>query len=173
MASHRSIAPVVATALLAVSAAAPGLASANPLLSGYGGPGTGSQAILGAALLNGPPSSGGGEGGSSGGGGSAVSSAGSAAGGASGVTSSGGSSSSSARSGRHAGTGSRSERRTSTGPSSGPAAIVTVRPARASGALVLPGSDLLYILVVGGVLALTGVLTRQLMRPPRSEGLGS
>ena len=38
-------------AALAVSAAAPLVAHAGPLLSGYGGPGQGNQAILGSTLL--------------------------------------------------------------------------------------------------------------------------
>jgi hypothetical protein len=49
-------------ALLAVMLAAPAAAQAGSLLSGYGGPGDGSQAILGSALTGGGPS--GGEGGS-------------------------------------------------------------------------------------------------------------
>jgi hypothetical protein len=48
-----------AATLAAGLALAPSLASANPLLSGYGGPGQGSQAILGSALLNGPRGGGG------------------------------------------------------------------------------------------------------------------
>jgi hypothetical protein len=64
---HRKIIPAVSLAL-ALSASAPGVAAANSLLSGYGGPGQGSQAILGSALVNGsgrgagPPSAGGGPG---------------------------------------------------------------------------------------------------------------
>jgi hypothetical protein len=50
-----TIAAAVATLSLALVASA----DANPLLSGYGGPGEGSQAILGSALIGGPPSSGG------------------------------------------------------------------------------------------------------------------
>src|SRR5580698_25991 len=44
---------------------APAALAGGPLLSGYGGPGAGAQAIIGATLLNGP---GGSSGGSSGGG---------------------------------------------------------------------------------------------------------
>ncbi|MHB8242194.1 MAG: hypothetical protein ACYDHN_09400 [Solirubrobacteraceae bacterium] len=53
-------------AILVLSAMAPAGASANPLLSGYGGPGQGEQAILGGGLVKG--SSGGGSSGSSEGG---------------------------------------------------------------------------------------------------------
>jgi hypothetical protein len=56
----------VLAATVALAAGAPVAASATPLLSGYGGPGQGSQAILGARLLNGP--GGGGSSGAAGGG---------------------------------------------------------------------------------------------------------
>lgn len=49
----------------------PAAASASPLLSGYGGPGQGNQAILGSTLLNEPPS-GGGPSGTAGGGSSSA-----------------------------------------------------------------------------------------------------
>lgn len=45
---------------LVLLVALPAVAQASPLLSGYGGPGQGSQAILGAALVNGPSGGGGG-----------------------------------------------------------------------------------------------------------------
>ena len=52
--------------LLAVPA--PAALAGGPLLSGYGGPGAGAQAIIGGTLLNGPKGgSGGGSGGSAGG----------------------------------------------------------------------------------------------------------
>jgi hypothetical protein len=51
--------------VLALAAAMPAAAVASSLLSGYGGPGQGNQAILGAALVNGPRG-GGGSGSSSG-----------------------------------------------------------------------------------------------------------
>ena len=73
MTSHRSISIVALTA--AMVAASPAVASASSLLSGYGGPGQGSQAILGSALLGG--GSGGGGGGGSGGGSSGGASGGS------------------------------------------------------------------------------------------------
>jgi hypothetical protein len=54
-------------ALLSLGGIAPSVASASSLLSGYGGPGQGSQAIIGSTLVNGRG------GGSSGGGGSSAS----------------------------------------------------------------------------------------------------
>ena len=52
MTSHRRIITSVGLVLIA-AACVPAGAHANPLLSGYGGPGQGNQAILGATLLNG------------------------------------------------------------------------------------------------------------------------
>jgi len=51
----------LAAAALALPALlqAPACANANPLLSGYGAPGQGSQVLLGSTLLNGPRSGGG------------------------------------------------------------------------------------------------------------------
>ena len=56
MRSRRMITPTIA--LVALSAAMPVAASASSLLSGYGGPGQGNQAILGSALLGGGSSGG-------------------------------------------------------------------------------------------------------------------
>jgi hypothetical protein len=58
---NRRFTSVVGLAALIAATVVSG-AAANPLLSGYSGPGQGSQAILGSALLN-TPSSGGGQGG--------------------------------------------------------------------------------------------------------------
>jgi hypothetical protein len=44
---------VLVVAALALALALPALARANPLLSGYGGPGQGSQALLGSSLTGG------------------------------------------------------------------------------------------------------------------------
>jgi hypothetical protein len=58
MKKHRKIISI-GCSLVALSAALASAAQASSLLSGYGGPGQGSQAILGSALLNGPPGGGG------------------------------------------------------------------------------------------------------------------
>lgn len=52
---------IMGTVLVALVSLAAGSASAvaNPLLSGYGGPGAGAQTILGASLLGGPEAGGG------------------------------------------------------------------------------------------------------------------
>lgn len=70
MTRHRTFGLTLGMAAVLVCAA-PACASANPLLSGYGGPGQGSQAILGSAIVGGGGSgSGGGSGTGSQGGGS-------------------------------------------------------------------------------------------------------
>jgi hypothetical protein len=53
MKSHRKITPLIGI-VVTLSALVPASAGASSLLSGYGGPGQGTQAILGSTLLNGP-----------------------------------------------------------------------------------------------------------------------
>lgn len=55
----------VSVLIVGLSVVSPSAALANPLLSGYGGPGAGEQALIGSTLLGGPHG-GGGSGGSSG-----------------------------------------------------------------------------------------------------------
>jgi hypothetical protein len=64
---RRCVSAALAAAIIAGGATA-ATAGANPILSGYGGPGQGSQAILGSALVNGSGSGGGRSGGSQAGG---------------------------------------------------------------------------------------------------------
>lgn len=156
--SHRTVASLVAV-LAVLLAAAPASALESSLLSGYGGPGQGNQAILGAALLNGPRS--GGDGGGPGG------AAGFATAGAtSGRTATG--------PGSVAPTGSAARRplptvsRQGKHAASGVRQVLTTgasRPARADSAtLGLSGQDFLYILLALAALACTGVFTRRLAR---------
>jgi hypothetical protein len=157
---------LVALVVLSLAVAAP--AMAGSLLSGYGGPGQGSQAILGSQLLNSPS----GGGGSNGGGSSpSTRGAGSAAG---------------AEDEVRTGTSSDTTRRASTKPSAGkrsngaagrsqsqhgsragaPAAASVAQSASVSSpALGLSGADLLYIFIALGALASTAVLTRRFARP--------
>lgn len=142
---------------------APAGASAGSLLSGYGGPGQGNQAILGSVLLGGPS---GGQGGSAGAGG-----AGGVAGGRSNSTagSTGAPRRRSAAPGesrkhRKAGVGTPAAARSQaqSGLLTRPAADAGTVPAQTLG---LSADDLVYIILVLGALALTGALTRQLARP--------
>jgi hypothetical protein len=144
----------------------PAAFASSPLLSGYGGPGTGNQAILGSALLNAPPGNGGGpSSGSTGtqtGSGASATGSGSPAGAkAPGSGSSRGGSSTARRSTDHASAGGSS----AYSPSSGSALART--EVAGSPALGLSGGDLLYIILVLGALAVTAVLTRRLACPAR------
>jgi hypothetical protein len=158
---------------LVLSTAPPANAASGSLLSGYGGPGQGSQAILGSALLNGP--SGGSTGsGSTGSGSSSASSSragtGSAATGKRRPSASGASRRASRRA--HSGAAATSH---GTRSSSGAARTYTASDeaatsqARAQGSstLGLSGTDFLYLLLALAALALTAVLTRLLARPGR------
>jgi hypothetical protein len=179
MGSTRRTIAMLTLIALAISAVLPALANAGSLLSGYGGPGEGNQAILGSALLNGPSGKGGSGGGS---------------GGAAGTAQSGsyGSLIASAGEGQSVGASHRSAVSTdSSGPRSsksggkqrhaeadaGKASNAASQPytqtnrpsTQTSGGgssqpLGLSGADLLYILLALVVLALTGVATRGLVR---------
>jgi hypothetical protein len=144
--------------LVAIVVATPVAAHASPLLSGYGGPGQGSQMILGSSLLNGP-----------GGGGRAA-----AAREASTAATNGGlgrapaGSSVSVVRGAH---GAVLHRRSSSSsaaagtsrgaPGINPAAARQAAPP----ALGVSQNDLLYILLALVMLAFAGVLTRRLTHP--------
>jgi hypothetical protein len=161
MTPHRKIIPIVAL-LVAMSAATPSAAPANSLLSGYGGPGQGNQAILGATLLNGP----------SGGGGSSGSTPGVTGSGS--ATPTGGPRSTARQRGKRAAGGTRGGGRGVVGQASaGAAGSYPVSPAGGasqpagdSETLGLSGENLLYILLVVGVLVCTGVLTGRLTPTP-------
>jgi hypothetical protein len=185
MTSHRTIF-LTLTLLAALVAVAPSSAFAGPLLSGYGGPGEGNQAILGSTLIGG---AGGGSGSSGGSSGSDGSSSGGVAGA---VTRSG--QSNGALSGSHGhgsktdGTGTRTSGRgggtrgAGRVASAGAAHTYQASPGGSSStsqaapggldALGLSGADLLYVLLAFGALGVTGVLTRRLTRmSSRPEGL--
>jgi hypothetical protein len=150
----------IATSIVVALAAAPSTSAASPLLSGYGGPGQGNQAILGSALLNGP-----GEG-----------SGGGSAGGSSGATSSGEETSSSpapaAGSGGGSGTPSGGRRATSRRahtPARAPAAPSSARPLSSAASvgsqpLGLSGTDVFYVVLGCGALIMTAAITRMLVR---------
>lgn len=177
---------ITTIALLAVGILGliPAAADAGSLLSGYGGPGQGNQAILGSALLNGPSGKGGSGGGGSSGGGLVAGgsqTAGVGGGGAAGATRSAqaskgaaGRRSGSARSGRHL---NGSTRQASAGGSQpyigtyGPAA--SHASAGGSQPLGLSGAEEAYILLALVVLLLTGLLTRRLARANHGDEAGT
>ncbi|MGH2903720.1 MAG: hypothetical protein ACRDK7_09080 [Solirubrobacteraceae bacterium] len=163
--------------LMAASAVVPSVASAGPLLSGYGGPGAGNQVILGSALIGGAGGGGGSTGGSSGSSGP-PSAPGAATTGAGGATSSGtGGHGSSTRGGSSQAAGARgaSHRNGAPAGSSARTNLALSREASSQpssgGALGLSGVDLVYLLLAIGALAFTGFVTGRLARAPvRPEG---
>jgi len=155
--------------LAAIMVATPVAAHASPLLSGYGGPGQGSQLILGSSLLGG-----------TGGGGA------SAAGGASTAATRGGLGSASApspsrssASAVHAAHGvvlrPRSSSRARAGTGGAAAGALGTYPARqaAPPALGVSQQDLLYIVLALCILAVAGVLTRRLTYPRGGPARGA
>ncbi len=161
-------------ATVSLSIAAPAHAG-NTLLGGYGGPGQGSQVILGATLINGPSGSGGSSGGSASGGGStgalspavaAATGAPAAAAGQPDARSSGGQVSAARGTG---GSGSTPGARPAYTPTAGGSSQSLARastPTAAVGAttLGLSGQDLLYVALVLAALVLTGLSTMLLAR---------
>jgi type IV secretion system protein TrbL len=172
MKSHRKITPIIALAVT-LSAYAPASAPASSLLSGYGGPGQGAQAILGSVLLNGR--SGGAGGGSAGGGPTgaaplgAVATRGGSGGGGGGPTSSGG-----VGSQRRAVARQRSQR---TPPAAGGGAVGSYSRLGASrssagdaGVFGLSDSVFLFALLALTALLFTGLLTRGLTKASGTRG---
>jgi hypothetical protein len=170
---HINLIPMVGLSVVAFASASAS-AAANPLLSGYGGPGQGSQAILGSALVNGPRGGGGGSGGATGSAALARHSGGGVGGAAAGVTRNGASAAAARAQGNApprsaSGAGGQADRQPS-------AVAVDLYPAseragNAEGALGLSADDLLYIVLALGSLAFAGVFTRRLARarPPRER----
>ena len=154
---------LVAWALLA--AAIPLGAQAGPLLSGYGGPGEGNQAILGSTLLGGPGGGSPGAGGPSGAAGQGLA----------------GPVSASPAHGRGAGP---SRARHPSPPAHQPTGALAaggsghpasglypaVERTTAPGGLGLTGADISYIIMAAAVLAFTGTLTRRLARTRTAKG---
>jgi len=158
MKSHRKITPIIGL-LMVLSGLVPASATASSLLSGYGGPGQGTQMILGSKLLNGPSSGGGG---------------GSAGGGPSGtapvtaVSSGGGATSSGAGGNRHASTRHGSQ---TVAPATGsvtvrsyPRLVASEASAGDAGILGLSDSAFLFALLALAALLFTGLLTRGLAK---------
>jgi hypothetical protein len=187
MTRHRIFILIVGC-LVALGTVPSGVASASSLLSGYGGPGQGNQAILGSALLNRPGGGSGSDGGGSGGDSSSLASssgtstsseaAASSGTGSSTQTGAAGKTSSSRANGAHRGS---QAHRPAVRPASAPsiadvyAAAERGRPVPSTPAFGLSGADLLLIVLVLGMLALIGVLSRRLARvaPAGSRAAGS
>jgi hypothetical protein len=167
--------------LVLLAAFAPAALAGGPLLSGYGGPGAGAQAIIGGTLLNRPTGgSGGGSGGSAGGSSSSSSSVSSSSpsssssvadasrvasgGGAATSGSSGGPASSAASHGDRgaaAGRGASAGRAGTYSSQSHPESPVAASASAAESSW-LTGGDLLALVLAAGVLALLAVATVRL-----------
>jgi hypothetical protein len=170
MRSKRTTSLIATLLALALGAVAPVTAGANPLLSGYGGPGQGDQAILGAALLNAPGEGGGSSG--AGGSGSAPTTLEAPS-----KASTTPAKVSTRQKTHHAGA---PRSKTSHGASGTTSATATTGRAHAyldassaggsGGTLGLSGGDLLYILLALVGLAMTALLTRLLVRGPHQDG---
>jgi hypothetical protein len=162
---RRTITSLAVLVVLAATLCVADAAQAGSLLSGYGGPGQGNQAILGSTLLGGPS---GGGGGAAGGGevGSPGSGSLSAAGPA---TSQGSGTAATGHSGAaHHGVKRSSAPATSQSPAPAPGARLAPSAAstrEGSQPLGLSGDDLLYALLVLALLAATAALTLRLARP--------
>ncbi|HEX3434289.1 MAG TPA: hypothetical protein VHT25_09545 [Solirubrobacteraceae bacterium] len=168
MKSHRIT--IYIGALMAAAAVLPGSAVASPLLSGYGGPGQGNQALLGSTLINGPKGGGGSSGSTTSTGtglaesGESSSEGGQASAGGSGSSKGGGTGSSSAP---HANSG-HGAAKPAQGKASTPAVAPSFYPAAErlpadsqGGSLGLSGSDVLLIVLAAVLLVSLGLLTRR------------
>jgi hypothetical protein len=172
MRGHRlTITAIVAS--LTMLALVPAAALAGPLLSGYGGPGQGNQAILGSGLVGGRGGDGSGGHGSSPGAAGSAGHEGSVASAAASVGAGGSNSSSGTATakGRHpqAAGSTRAAVRSHPGertPGLPRRAAATGAAAGGGGALGLSGADVVYILLALGALVVTGALTRVLARQP-------
>jgi hypothetical protein len=171
---HRII--ISTTVLLALSGVIAPVALGDPLLSGYGSPGEGSQALIGATLVNGPRGgggSGGGGGGASTGEGAvnlAAPAASSGSSGSSAATRGGSASKSGSARGSGAagssGSGAPGARTPSAGRSDFASYPRSERVVGAQTSLIsgVSGSDLLYVLIALGCLLLTVFATLRLAK---------
>ena len=154
---------------VALFAAVPAAAHAGPLLSGYGGPGQGNQAILGSTLLGG--GSGGGSTGAGGETGQAATatSAGALGSGSSATATRGSSGGGHSNRGGHAAGGLRAHYAPPAAlkPVSYPAVEPT---AGTSGGLSLSAADISFVVLAAAALALTGALTRRMVRTRPAKG---
>jgi hypothetical protein len=175
MKRHRTIASTVVVTVAVVLCAPACALAGSPLLSGYGGPGSGQQVLLGGGLIGGSGGSGGRPGGGSGVGSNSASASTQLGTGSTGKGTTATVKSSTLRGARKATPGSKpsaeSKNVTSApGPVTYPANSQpgSIRIAADSSVAVgLSGLDLLLIVLAIGVLVLTGVFTRRLARLQR------
>jgi hypothetical protein len=148
--------------------ALPATADAGSLLSGYGGPGQGSQAILGAAVIGGGASgsAGGGTGGGAAGSGSETASSGTLKA-ISPKATTGSSSAAKAQQPRKARSGGEASASPSTAYKTSSTLSANETAAVATPTLGISGGDLVFIFLAFGALVLTAAITGRLVRRPR------
>jgi hypothetical protein len=171
MKTDRNIVRTAGLLAVALFAAAPVTAHAGPLLSGYGGPGQGNQAILGSTLLGG--GSGGGSTGAGGGTGQAATatSAGALASGSSATATRGSSGTGHTARAGHAAAGLRARNAAPGAGALKPVSYPTVEPTGgASGGLSLSAADISFVVLAAAALAITGALTRRIVRTRPAKG---
>jgi hypothetical protein len=155
-------------AAVALFAATPVAAHAGPLLSGYGGPGQGNQAILGSTLLGG--GSGGGSSGAGGGTGQAATATALASGSSAAPTSGASGTGHPTRAG-HAAGGLRAHYAAPGAGALKPVSYPAVEPtAGTAGGLSLSGADISFVVLAAAALAITGALTRRMVRTRPAKG---
>ncbi|HEY7960595.1 MAG TPA: hypothetical protein VID29_01625 [Solirubrobacteraceae bacterium] len=168
----RRYAPL-ALSLLVAGALLPADATAGSLLSGYGGPGSGAQAILGSTLVGGAGSGGGSGSGGGGGGGGGVATTGgvgmSGAAGRGGATPAGGRGTNAASAGSaHNGSGGADRTSAHASPTYRPSTLPRIGAMAAAaedpGPLGLSGTDLLLVGLAAGALIVTAGITRRMAR---------
>ncbi len=178
MRTDRTIVFFTGVAVFAAALAVPVLATAGSLLSGYGGPGQGSQQLLGSTLIGGSAGGGSGSGASSGGslGSGAASSSGSPSRGErvqAGPSAAGRSGAGRAGTVHGGGAGAASHPRASAGMAIAYPAVSAERTYLAgagSGSAGWEAGVLPYVLLALVVVALTGVFTRRLAMKKGSGG---
>jgi len=172
MPKHRLTTIAALLVLLGCCALAPAASASSTLLSGYGGPGQGNQAILGSTLIGG----GGGSRGSGGGGSSGAEAPQSVSIEATSTASGAGAGAGTAGHGTHPGAahsnpGGKGRRGATAGARTTPETIGRVVDVRSTSApaLGLSGTDVAYIVLAFLVLALTAALTVVLSRGGRAR----
>jgi hypothetical protein len=166
MRTYRATISTLTLMMLVLTAGAPATASAGSLLSGYGGPGQGSQSILGTALLGAPSGGASGGGGSAGGQGTSTSTTSTSAvpTGVGGAKTPVHTSRSTRRSGSSPGTAGKSSGKPSLGDTGAYAQTSSQASVGGSPTLGLSGADIRDVLLALAALAMTGALTVQLAR---------
>jgi hypothetical protein len=173
MKRHRTVVlTLVLTAGLSACAAPSAALAAGPLLSGYGGPGAGTQAIIGSTLLGGGSSGGSRGGGSQGGGaegGSGAAAQGIAGNGSHGTLAANGARERGRGGGSGAGAGRPSGRATGTPPRAAGAPpktsdLLSAQATSATQPSWLSGGDILALVLAASALGLVGLATVRLAR---------